>query len=569
MSDLALAGVFSGIDTDTIVAQLMAINQRPLQNLQRTQSTWQARLSALSDLQTQLTNLQNVLDGLRDPSTLEAVSVNCSDQDIVRATAGAGATPASHQIVVSQLARSERQVHAGLDSQDEPLTETAAQFVYTLGIGESAVTRTIQVNTETTLTGLRNLVNNDADNPGVTASILEYDDGSGLAYHLVLAGRQTGADYTITVEAATTLAGFGAADFERTQTAQDAWLKVDGYPSGEGQWVQRSSNTITDVIPGLTLTLNDTGEAAVTVTQSNALLREGITGLVDAYNSLLAKIDAFTGYDTTTKVAGIFQGDGMVNAVGVQIRLALLGSVKGFVSGSDPFMLAEQIGLTVDRDGLMELDAAILDNALNEHYEDVLAVIGANKSGATDSEYVQFIGAGSATQAGMYDVELGFNDTTGELLSGRIRLQGTFTWHDLDVEAATGRASGREDTPVEMLELQGTWDGQAGEGGVRTQTAEVRLRQGFAGAAYDRVQDILDATDGTLVLKKKTVQSHIDSLARLIERRQDRLEQEETRLKQKFARLEATLARLDSQRGAFEAMLNSLAWSSQNSDKQS
>ena len=564
-SGLALSGVFTGIDSDAIIAKLMAINARPLANLQKQQSTQQTQLKALGDLQTQLTSLQGLLEGLHDPDTLEAVSLGSSDRDVVDVSAGAGATPGAHQITVGQLARSDREVHAGLASQDAAISNTAAQFAYTLGVGDQAVTRTLQVSTETTLQSLRDLINHDADNPGVAASILEYDDGSGLGYHLVLAARQTGGDYPITIEAATTLAGFGAGDFERTQSAQDAWLKVDGYPSGEEQWIRRDSNNVTDVLVGLTLSLKALGEAEVTANRNDTALRDSMTGMVDTYNALLGKIDAYTGYDATTKTGGVLQGDAVVNSLAMQIRLALTGTVKGFIAGDDPYTLAKHIGLSVARDGTLSLDNAEFSQALSDNYEDVLALIGADRTGASDSQYVQFVGAGGSASPGVYQVEAQFDDVTGLLLSARARLQNGSTWYDLDIDAQTGDLDGREDTPLYTLQLQAGYDGQPGVEGVRTQTAVVRMRQGFAGAAYEQLQTILDSTDGTLALKRKTVQKQIDSLAKSIDRAEQRLDKQQATLQQKYARLEATLARFESQKGQFEALLSSLANTSSSS----
>ena len=559
MGDLGLSGVFSGIDSDAIITKLMTINARPLTKLQTQQSTEQARLKAMDDLKTQLASLQGILESLHDPDSLEGVALSSSDQDVVSVSAGAGVTAGSHQITVGQLARADRQVHVGVADKETALGVAASQFVYTLGIGEVAVTRTLQAGADTSLEELVGLINNDADNPGVTASILEHDDGSGLTYHLVLSSKQTGSEYPITVEAATTLAGFGGGDFERTQSAQNAWLKIDGYPSGEGQWIQRSSNNVSDVLPGLTLGLTSLGTVQVNAARNDAQIRETMNSMVTAYNALLSKVEAYTGYDEATKKSGILQGDAVANSMAMQVRSAMMGTVKGFLASHDAYTLAQQIGLSVDKEGMLSLNSSTFDKALSENYEDVLALIGANHSGASSSQHIQFVGASSDTQAGVYEVEALFNDTTGELLSARAKLQNASTWYDLTINAATGAITGPEDTPLELLQLRASWDNQAGTGGVRTQTAQLRLRQGFAGAAYDRLETMLDRTDGTVALKKKSIQSQIDSLSKSITRMQGRLVKQEERLRAKYARLEKTLADFERQKGQFEALLSSLA----------
>jgi len=94
----------------------------------------------------------------------------------------------------------------------------AGNLVYTY----NGVTRTITATADTSLSDLAALINNDNDNPGVTASIMRYDDPTGGEYHLVLTGANSGGDYGITVEAATTLAGFDAAEWTQTQSAQNS-----------------------------------------------------------------------------------------------------------------------------------------------------------------------------------------------------------------------------------------------------------------------------------------------------------------------------------------------------------
>ncbi|GAG10658.1 unnamed protein product, partial [marine sediment metagenome] len=144
----------------------------------------------------------------------------------------------------------------------------AGTFVYTY----NGVTRTVTTTASTSLGALRDLINNDAGNPGLSASILEYEVDADHKYHLVLSGDNTGSDYTITVEAATTLSGFAPGSFQETMTAEDSQIRVDGYPPAD--WIERSSNSISDVIEGVTLNLNGTGTASVTLNRDTGQLEQ-------------------------------------------------------------------------------------------------------------------------------------------------------------------------------------------------------------------------------------------------------------------------------------------------------
>ena len=125
--------------------------------------------------------------------------------------------------------------------------------------------RSLTVATGATLEGLRDLINSDSSNPGVTATIL-YD---GSAYRLVLTGDDTGSTNTITIDSGTTLDGTGSTvdfrstTFTQTKTASDAKFSVDGVN------ITRSSNNISDVINGVTITLKKDATSSETLSVTN------------------------------------------------------------------------------------------------------------------------------------------------------------------------------------------------------------------------------------------------------------------------------------------------------------
>lgn len=555
---LALPGVFSGMDTEKIIQQLMEINRQPVARLGVMKSTWAARQKAVDEVEGLVGTLKAMVDGIRTEQDLRATSAASSDVGVLGVSASAMATEGAHSITIGQLARAEREVHEGVSALDEALDPAAGKLVYTYGIGDDAVTRTIQTTGNTTLEGLRDLINNDAGNPGVTASILEYEVDEDHVYHLVLSGADSGGDYTVTIDGGTTLAGFGAATFEETQSAQDAWLKVDGYPPGEGDWIARSTNSVTDVIQGVTLNLQKVGSANVTLVRDTSKLKIDLQNLVNIYNAILKKVTEYTGYDAEAKKGGVLQGDAALNGVLSAIRSAILGQAAGFVSGTDTYTLANLIGISVDKDGEMSLDTNMLDEALEEDYLGVLALIGADRSGTTDSNYIQFLNADDTTEPGVYEVQVNFDSDTGNIVSAFIRQQGETLWRTMDIDPATGVVTGEEGNPEEWLSLTTVWDGQVEEGGIRHQTATARVRQGFGGALYEALDDMTEATVGTFAIKDSHIEAQMSAIQANIDMKQTNLDATEKRLRKQYARLEATLAQFDSQRGAFEAMLNSL-----------
>ncbi|MHC4636442.1 MAG: flagellar cap protein FliD N-terminal domain-containing protein, partial [Planctomycetota bacterium] len=195
MSSLQLPGLFTGIDTATIVTQLIALQRRRLVAYEDRKSQWEERQDSLSELESKLRSFRTSIQALSDSDLLKEFSVSSSDSDIITAEATNQAFEGNHTVVVNQLATSERWVHtAGLEYAENLVG--AGTFIYSYNHKESS----IETTADTTLEDLVGLINNDADNPGVTASLLYYNN----AFHMVLNGNDAGSDYSISVNASNT-----------------------------------------------------------------------------------------------------------------------------------------------------------------------------------------------------------------------------------------------------------------------------------------------------------------------------------------------------------------------------
>ena len=124
-----------------------------------------------------------------------AFSISSSDTDKLTADATNEAFEGNHNVVVNQLATSERWVHSTGKEYAEDYVG-AGTFIYSYNNTETTITTTAT----TTLSDMVGLINNDANNPGVTASLLYYNN----AYHLVMNGNDAGSDYRISVNASNT-----------------------------------------------------------------------------------------------------------------------------------------------------------------------------------------------------------------------------------------------------------------------------------------------------------------------------------------------------------------------------
>lgn len=669
MASLAMSGVFSGIDTATLVTKIMAANTRPVALMKIRQGNWRSKISAVDSIETRLIQLKDLAYQLRDSDTLISISASTSDSTIVTATATGKAIEGNYDIKINQLAAGNRKVHTNglasestqvgsstsnaqnvntmadpaatwfttsangatytFDFNDEididgvvfaasttySLNEVAAlinvrsqtvagydaatvennagvyslkltalepgpagELTHTLTAGDAiaelnddadwtkvdgaggafvytydGVTRTINTGDGTTLSDLMGLINNDAENPGVSASILQYDSGSGI-YHLLLSGKNTGADYGITIEASTTLLGFQpAGNWTVTQLAQNAEVRIDGFPASD--WIERSTNTISDVIPDVTLTLKNitaVGESeTLTLTRSTSGLNNDLTNLVAIFNGLVDTADEYSGYDVETKTSGVLQGNASLGGIFSQMRMMLSGTAEGFLGGTETYTRFAEIGIEFDAKGKLELDSDTLNDAMDADLDGVLSLLGALASGTSNDTYITFINAEATTVAGTYEVSISF-DGSGNIGQAFIRTKGETQWRNATWVGNTVTAD--EDNPEEGLVFSAVWDGVSS-----TQTAEIRILKGFAGMIYDHMDAVLDEENGTVAAMTGGFNKQIDTLEAAIELQTRRLEQQEKHLRARFARLEAMLAGMDAQRGAITALVQSLS----------
>lgn len=201
MGELRFPGLATGIDTAALIKQLMIINSRRLATYQVQKTEYDDQTTALSELRSKVSALQSAASALSDADDLDIFSTSTSDSDILTVGASSDANPGSHSIEVNQLATTETWIQdtSTFDYKtDYVLTDDSdGVFIYSYNNVERTITAVKNV---TTLEDFVNLINNDEDNPGVTASLLK----QGGKYHLMLSGQQTGEDYQITINASST-----------------------------------------------------------------------------------------------------------------------------------------------------------------------------------------------------------------------------------------------------------------------------------------------------------------------------------------------------------------------------
>ncbi len=250
------------------------------------------------------------------------------------------------------LAQATKVVHAGWADETTTAVTSGNGTLSYIYAGKSI---TVSVDGGSTLTQLKNAINNDTDNPGVIASII--NDGQGLpdSFKLVITGKDTGAQYQISSVTHTFDTTFGSGGdvgggFTRSQWATNSMTKVDGYPSETDIYLQRSSNQVEGVINGVTLNLHDAGEAEITISNNIEAIYAKVEAFINAVNYAQAYIRQETKFDPDGEETGLLIGNYSYYILKSRIDSALNERISGLVDGTDTYLSLADIGIVTDPD---------------------------------------------------------------------------------------------------------------------------------------------------------------------------------------------------------------------------
>lgn len=465
------SGLGSGLDVNGLVTKLMDVEKQPLLKLDQKDGAVQLKISSFGTFRGAVSAFQSSLSALEQSTLYTANKGTIVDGNVASVSATANADLGSHTLEVTNLAVSQRLKSGTFKS----LTDTVGTGTLTLQFGtftDDGVTKAFAANPKTstktisidaahnTLAGVRDAIN--AAKVGVTASIV--NDGTG--FRVVMASNDTGTENSIKLTAAdddldnTDALGLSQFAYDPTATAgigknlvqviaaEDATFNLDGIA------ITKASNTVSDALSGTTLTLLKTNVGApteLTVAQDTSGVKSAIDAFVKAYNELDTTADKLTGYDAAAKQGGPLQGDSTVRSLVAQIRNGL-SSVVSSVGGS--YTGLAQIGITVDRTGQLQVNAAKLQTALQAN---PVAVRGLFATGGSSKDsLVSYVRSANTTPAGKYNLNVSQLATqanlTGSIPAG-LTIDGSNEGFTVSVNGTTTSVSLTQKTYVDAAAM--------------------------------------------------------------------------------------------------------------------
>lgn len=393
---ISSVGIGSGLDVESIITQMVALEKQPIKTLEVKAETINSKISTYGQIKSLVDTLNGAARDLTLDSGFGAVKINSSNSSAVNATMTGLAAQGSYNVTVDKLAQSQTSASIKLGAKDTMGAAGTIRFV--IGnpgkAGAELKTVDLDIASTDTLESIVTKINGHADlSKSVVASVITDSTGK---QQLMVRSRETGLDNqfnmsigtaadaeTVTqaefdawaltdrstpapvvgsfkpaVADATNLSKLAAADgIAVKQSAQNAEIKLNGVE------MESNTNTFTDIIPGLSMSVSAVGTSLLSITQDKDATQEKIQKFVDAYNAVNELLAASTKYDQESDAAGILQGDSSTVSLQNSLRMLTQGIV-GNATGK--FNRLSDIGIQMQQGGALKVDTTKLTEALGD-----------------------------------------------------------------------------------------------------------------------------------------------------------------------------------------------------------
>ncbi len=370
MATITAAGIGSGLDVESIVTQLVALERVPLDNLESEASLIQAQISAYGTLKSKVAEFETAMDALASSDKFKLYSTTSSTESVLTAIADSNAAIGTYDVEVTALAeRDKYRTSAFTDA-----ATVVGEGTLSISVGSDSFDITVD-SSNSTLSGIRDAINSASDNTGVTASIVTDSNGASL----VLSSDDTGLDNALTISVAgdsdandpdaAGLSALATTNLTTLTTATDATLEIDN-AGGNGFTFSSSSNTFSSVLEGVTITAETIGTSTVEIDRDDSAIEEAVNEFADAYNALRQEI--------TTQRAGQLEADGTL--LSLERALQDIFNSGASITGSTYTYLSE-VGITTDDSNNLVIDSTELEAAISSDFDSFVNLFSATDEG--------------------------------------------------------------------------------------------------------------------------------------------------------------------------------------------
>ncbi len=395
-----ISGLSSGFDWRSMVDQLMAIEKRPVDLIEKQKTQYETQLTEWRSFNTQLLSLKTAAEALSKPvnfntfsSSMTSDNADIDAEDLLSVSTNSHAEKGTYTITINNIATAQKIGSASFASGTNDLGSGYNGDIIING-------KTITISETDGLDDVRNKING-AD-AGVTASLIRYSDTD---YRLNLTSDDTGAE-GISLEngsATDILQALGWTDSEgvvnEIVVGKDASFLLDGVA------VTSADNNIDDVLTGVTFKLTG-DDAATTITlnieRDTSAIENKIKTFVDAYNEVSSYINKQQTYNKENETTGgVLFGDGTLSSIKSDLTSLLVDPVWGV---SSKFSIMGLAGIHLDSNNQLSIDSEELGGYLESNFSDIQKLFSVN--GTSTSGSIEYVYSTNSTKSGNYAVNI-------------------------------------------------------------------------------------------------------------------------------------------------------------------
>jgi flagellar hook-associated protein 2 len=400
-------GAGSGMDVKALATSLVEAERAPRKDvIDKKISKAEGGISGYSAIKFVLDGLKTSLMDIKDQSDFESLTTRNSQASAINITTSTTASAGTHNITVNSLAKAQRNLSNGFSNTSDAICSSAL----TLSLSKNSGTpTTITVAADrTTPGGIVSAIN--GANLGIKAQLINTGEST-KPYRILITG-ETGRDSSFTLASSDSTkvdfdvgpstpltnglanVGYDAMKVSAYQEASNGDVVVNGVP------IQPATNKLTEVIPGVTIDLftpTAGGPASVDLVRDTSAVKTKMTALVKAYNDANIMLNTVSDAKSTVETYGAsLAGNSIVNSIRTQMREALFPQVS---TGSSELRGFRDLGLSIDKEGVMTLDNDKLDEVLSTKFDEAVTMLTGNSENLSAYSTAPSGAVGSAFKA--------------------------------------------------------------------------------------------------------------------------------------------------------------------------
>lgn len=370
MSVSQISGLVSGLDTASLIDALVTSRSGPVNLLRARQAQKSAELVAWQSFEATVLGLKIETERLGNRELWNNLSSTTSAEEYLSVSADPSAAVGTYDFFVERLATAA----SGESVEYASDQELVGSGTVSITDGKGVVTD-FEVGAGTTVAEFAELINEQG--LGITATTIRSEAAGVESFRLVVQAEDKGAENNFSIDTSG-LAG-GTDPAFSVNDGQDAIIRLGG---SEGIAIYSGSNTFTDVVSGVDVTVlkaheaESTEVATVSIERDTANIKTRMKEFVATYNAMIGFVNEQYRFDPDIGERPPLMGNGLLTSISSEIRSSLFSTVEGLETSDFRTLLG--VGLTPGANGTLSFNEGEFDEALDENFDAVANLFRAN-----------------------------------------------------------------------------------------------------------------------------------------------------------------------------------------------